>query len=449
LSGGAESGFRNSPAEHKNRHARRAAAPIEGGAAMAKTVHTTRRVFLGAIGGAMGGAALAAATVRTASAKTYDVGASDSEIKLGSSAPYSGPASAYGLYGTCQTAYFKMLNEQGGINGRKVTLISLDNAFSPPKALEVTRQLVEGDKVLAIAGVLGTAANTSMQKYLNDRKIPNLFLTSGAERFNDPKHFPWIVPLYPTYVGQGEIFGKYILARHGGSKVGVLYVNDDLGKDFLKGLKKGLGERVGMIAREVSHEFTDPSVDNQIIDLKASGADVLVQFTYAKFAAQGMRKAHELGWKPAAQILASVASSISGGLAPAGLEASKGIITARWEKLPNDPQTAKDPDVVEYVAFCKKYMPSVNVEDNTPVAAYINAFMIARVLRACGDELTHDNILKQATSLKNVTAPMLLAGITYTNSPDDYLPLHALQLCQFDGEKLAPLGDLISFSSST
>ncbi|MBV8191501.1 MAG: ABC transporter substrate-binding protein [Alphaproteobacteria bacterium] len=395
----------------------------------------------------MGSAALAA-TARTVSAKAYDTGASDSEIKLGSSAPYSGPASAYGLYGTCQTAYFKMLNEQGGINGRKVTVISLDNAFSPPKALEVTRQLVEGDKVLAIAGTLGTAANTSMQKYLNDRKVPNLFLTSGAERFNDPKHFPWIVPLYPTYVGQGEIFGKYILAKHAGAKVGVLYVNDDLGKDFLKGLKKGLGER-GTIAREVSHEFTDPSVDNQIIDLKGSGADVLVQLTYAKFAAQGMRKAYELGWRPAAQILASVASSISGGLVPAGIAASKGIITARWEKLPNDPQTAKDPDVVDYIAFCKKYMPGVNVEDNTPVAAYINSFLIARVLGACGDELTRENVLKQATGLKNMAVPMLMSGITVTNSPDDYLAFHALQLCQFDGEKLAPLGELISFSSST
>jgi ABC-type branched-subunit amino acid transport system substrate-binding protein len=396
----------------------------------------------------MGGVAVVTAA-RAASAKAYDIGASDAEIKLGSSAPYSGPASAYGLYGHCQTAYFKMLNEQGGINGRKVTLISLDNAFSPPKALEVTRQLVESDKVLAIAGFLGTAANTSVQKYLNDRKVPNLYLTSGAERFNDPKHFPWIVPLYPTYVGQGEIFGKYILAKHGGAKVGVLYVNDDLGKDFLKGLKRGLGDRGNMLVREVSHEFTDPSVDNQIIDLKGSGADILVQFTYAKFAAQGMRKAYDLGWKPAAQILASVASSISGGFVPAGIQASKGVITARWEKLPGDPQTAKDPDVVEYTAFCRKYMPDLNVEDNTPVAAYVNSFMITRVLKACGDELTRENILRQATSLENVAAPMLLPGITYSNSPDDYLAYHALQLCQFDGEKLVPLGDLISFSSST
>jgi branched-chain amino acid transport system substrate-binding protein len=251
-------------------------------------------------------------------------------------------------------AYFKMVNEQGGINGRKVTLVSLDNAFSPPKALEVTRQLVESDKVLAIAGFLGTSPNASVQKYLNDKKVPNLFLTSGAERFNDPKHFPWIVPLYPTYVGQGEIFAKFILAKDATAKIGVLYVNDDLGKDFLKGLKRGLGERGKMIVREVSHEFTDPSVDNQIIDLKGSGADVLIQLTYAKFAAQGMRKAFELGWKPEVHILASVASSIGGALIPAGIPASKGIITARWEKLPTDPSTAKDPDVVDYLAFYKE-----------------------------------------------------------------------------------------------
>jgi ABC-type branched-subunit amino acid transport system substrate-binding protein len=405
--------------------------------------NTTRRRVLGALGGVS-----ALSMARPGLAKAYDTGASDSEIKLGSTAPYSGPASAYGAYGQCQTAYFNMVNDQGGINGRKVTLISLDNAFSPPKALEVTRQLVESDKVLAIAGFLGTAPNTSVQKYLNDRKVPNLFLTSGAERFNDPKHFPWIVPLYPTYVGQGEIFAKFLLSKHPDAKIGVLYVNDDLGKDFLKGLKKGLGDRGKMIVREVSHEFADPSVDNQIIDLKGSGANVLVQFSYAKFAAQGMRKAFELGWKPEAQILASVASSIGGGLIPAGIQASKGIITARWEKLPTDPATANDLDVVEYLVFCKKYMPGFNVEDNTPVAGYINSFMITRVLKACGDTLTRENILKQATNLKNVVAPMLLPGITYSNSPDDYLACHAMQLCQFDGEKLAPLGELISVSSS-
>lgn len=403
-------------------------------------IKVSRRVVLGGVGGI----ALSAATGRRGSAKTYDQGATDSTIKLGSSAPYSGPASVYGCYGQLQTAYFKMLNEQGGINGRKVELISLDNAFSPPKALEVTRQLVESEKVLAIAGFLGTAANTSTQKYLNDRKVPNLFLTSGAERFNDPKNFPWIVPLYPTYVGQGEAFAKFIVAKQAGAKIGVLYVNDDLGKDFLRGLKKGLGERAqATIVREVSHEMTDPSIDSQIIDLKGSGADVLVQLTYSKFAAQGIRKAWDLGWRPAIHILASVASSIGGTLLPAGAARSKGVVTARWEKLPTDPTTAKDPDVVDYLAFTAKYMPGFNVEDNTPVPAYINSIMITRVLKACGDDLTRENLLRQATSLKDVAAPMLLPGITFSNSPDDYLAYHSLQLCQFDGEKFVSLGELV------
>ncbi|MBS0220461.1 MAG: ABC transporter substrate-binding protein [Proteobacteria bacterium] len=408
------------------------------------TMRVRRRAVLAGLG-----SAAVAATPRLSAAKSYDIGATDTEIKLGSSAPYSGPASAYGVYGRCQSAYFNMINEKGGINGRRVTLISLDNAFSPPKALEVTRQLVESDKVLAIAGFLGTAANTSIQKYLNGKKVPNLFLTSGAERFNDPKHFPWIVPLYPTYVGQGEAFAKFILSKYPNGKIGVLYVNDDLGKDFFGGLTKGLGDHAKMIVRDVSHEFTDPSVDNQIIDLKGSGANILVQFTYAKFAAQGMRKALDLGWKPDLQVLASVASSIGGALIPAGIDASKGVVTARWEKLPTDPTTIKDPDVVEYLAFCKKYMPGFNVEDNTTVPAYINSFMIAHVLHACGDNLTRENILKQATSLKDVKAPMVLPGITFSNSSADYLAYHALQLCQFDGEKLAPLGGLIELNSSS
>lgn len=283
-----------------------------------------------------------------------------------------------------------------------------------------------------------------MQKYLNGKKVPNLFLTSGADRFNDPKAFPWIVPLYPTYVGQGEIYAKFILTKHPTAKIGVLYINDDLGKDFLLGLKKGLGDRARtMIVREVSNELTDPSVDSQIIDLKGAGADTLVQFTTSKFAAQGIRKAYDLGWRPALHIIASVASSVGGTLVPAGLDRSKGVITARWEKHPTDTTTLNDADVVEYRAFAKKYMPNLNIEDNTAVPGYINSFMIARVLKACGNDLTRDNILKHSTSLKDVVAPMLLPGITLTNSPDDYLAFHAMQLAQFDGEKFVALGDVV------
>lgn len=280
--------------------------------------------------------------------------------------------------------------------------------------------------------------------------MPNLFLTSGAERFNDPKNFPWIIPLYPTFVAQGEIFGKYILLKYPNAKIGVLYANDDLGKDFLRGLRVGLGDRAkAMIVREVGHEFTDPTVDSQIIDLKSTGADVLMQFTYAKFAAQGIRKAYDLGWKPNVHILASVATSIGGTLIPAGVERSKGIITCRWEKLPIDPATDNDFDVVEYKAFLKKYMPNHNIEDSTTVPGYINSFMITRLLKACGDDLTRDNILRHATSLKDVAAPMLLKGITLSNSPTDYLAFHAMQLAQFDGEKMVSLGDNIMIGSRT
>ena len=296
--------------------------------------HPNRRAVLAGAG------AFGVLAGRSAAAKTYGPGVTDSEIKLGTTSPYSGPASAYGVYGHAQTAYFQMINEQGGINGRKINLISLDNGYNPPKALEQTRKLVEEDNVLAIAGFLGTAPNTSVQKYLNGKKVPNLFLTSGADRFNDPKNYPWIVPLYPTYVGQGEIYARFILTRHPDAKIGVLYINDDLGKDFLLGLKKGLGDRARtMIVREVSNELTDPSVDSQIIDLKGSGADALVQFTTSKFAAQGIRKAYDLGWRPRVHILASVASAIGATLIPAGVERSKGVITARWEKHPTDPTT--------------------------------------------------------------------------------------------------------------
>src|SRR5712672_76295 len=391
-----------------------------------------------------GAGALGVLVSRHAAAKTYGPGVTDSEIKLGTTSPYSGPASAYGVYGHAQTAYFLMLNEQGGINGRKINLISLDNGYNPPKALEQTRKLVEDDNVLFIAGFLGTAPNTSVQKYLNGKKVPNLFLTSGADRFNDPKNYPWIVPLYPTYVGQGEIFARFILTKHPDAKIGVLYINDDLGKDFLLGLKKGLGDRAKtMIVREVSNELTDPSVDSQIIDLKVMGADTLVQFTTSKFAAQGIRKAYDLGWRPVVHILASVSAVIGGTLIPAGAERSKGIITARWEKQPTDSTTINDADVVDYVKFAKKYMPNLNIEDNTAVPGYINSFMIARVLKACVDNLTRDNILKQATSLKDVVAPMLLPGITLANSPDDYLAFHAMQLAQFDGAKFVSLGEAI------
>ena len=403
-------------------------------------VKTVRR--RSAIAG-MGSLALSAAFGRSGQAKSYGPGVTDQEIKLGTSAPYSGPASGFGVYGSAQTAYFKMINDQGGINGRKINLVSLDNGYNPPKTLEVTRQLVESENVLAIAGMLGTNPNTAVQKYLNTRKVPNLFLTSGAERFNDPKEFPWIVPLYPTYVAQGISFAKYILSKNPGARIAVLYLNDDLGKDFLRGLQLGLGGKAKtQLLKAASHELTDPTIETQIIDLKATGADTLLQFTTPKFAAQGIRKVADLGWKPM-HILASIAASIGATFIPAGIERSVGILTARWEKTPTDPDTTNDADVKQYVAFAKKYMPSLNLEDNTAVPGYINAFVIALVLKRCGDELTRDNILKQATGLKDIQAPMHLPGIHLSNSPTNYGAFHAMQLCQFDGKRWVGVGGMI------
>src|SRR5260370_2061218 len=284
---------------------------------------------------AMGGTVLSTIGGSAGWAKDYGPGVTDTEIKLGTTSPYSGPASAYGIYGTAQTAYFQMINDRAGINGGKVNLIWLDNGYTPPKALEQTRKLVEEDNVLAIAGFLGTAPNTSVQKYLNGKKVPSLFLTSGADRFNDPKNYPWIVPLYPTYVGQGEIFAKFILTKHPAAKIGVLYINDDLGKDFLLGLKKGLGERAGtMIRLEVSNELSDPSVDSQIIDLQGAAPNTLVQFTTSTFAAQGIRKAYDLGWRPVLHILATVSAAIGGTLRPARLPPSQGLLTPRRDTQP-------------------------------------------------------------------------------------------------------------------
>ena len=390
------------------------------------------------------GAATAALSLPSRAFAAYGPGVTDTEIKLGTTSPYSGPASAFGVFGEAQTAFFKMINDQGGIGGRKVNLISLDNAFSPPKALEQTRRLVEGDGVFAIAGSLGTPPNAAIAKYLNDAKVPNLFLVSGAERFNDPRNAPWIIPLYPSYVAQGEIYGNYIRTKKPNARIAVLYENDDLGKDYVRGLKKGLGDRAAsMIVKERSHELSDPSVESIVVEMNATGADVFVQFTTPKFAAQSIRKVAALGWKPL-QILASNAASIPATLVPAGLGNSKGIMTARWEKVATDPEFANDAGVKQFREFAAKYMPRLNIEDQTAVPGYICAYAIAEVLRRCGAELTRENLLKQATTLKNFAVPMLLSKITLTNAADDYAAYHAMETVQFNGERWVGMGDLIS-----
>jgi branched-chain amino acid transport system substrate-binding protein len=378
-------------------------------------------------------------------ANNYGPGVTDTEIKLGTTAPYSGPASGYGVYGQAQTAYFQMVNDNGGINGRKVNLISLDNAFSPPKAVEQTRKLVESEEVFAIAGFLGTATNAAVQKYLNAKKVPSLFLTSGAERFNDPKEFPWIVPFYPIYVAQGAALATFILNEKPNAKIAVQYVNDDLGKDFLRGLKKGLGDKASAIVKEVSHEITEPTIDNQVADCKSAGADVFIQLTYSKFAAQGIRKVAAMGWKPL-HVVNSNCSSIGGTLAPAGLDNAKGLVSAWWEIVATDPRHQDKPRVKAYVEFMKKYMPSVGLDDNTATPGYNNAYMIEQVLRRCGNDLTRENLLKQATSLKNERPPLFLDGIKVDNSPTDYRAIHNLQIARFDGANWIPIGDVIDLN---
>jgi branched-chain amino acid transport system substrate-binding protein len=372
-----------------------------------------------------------------------DEGVTDSEIMLGSTATYSGPVSAVASYGEAQVAYFKMINDRGGINGRKINFISLDNAFSPPKTIEQTRRLVESDGVFAIAGALGTPTNAAVQKYLNSKKVPNLFFTSGSERFNDPTNYPWIVPLYPSYVAQGAIYARFLLENKPNARIGVLYENDDLGRDYLRGLKQGLGDKAStMIVAEKSHETTDPTIDSAVISLQAAGADAFLQFTNQRYAAQGIRKAAASNWKPL-QIICSNAASIGQTLVPAGVENCKGILSARWEKAPSDPAFANDPGVEEFKKFVSQYMPRYNLDDLNAVPGYNCACAIAEVLKRCGDELTRENLLKQATSLKDLALQMLLNGIKVSNSPTDYAAFHAMELIQFDGEKWVGQGDVI------
>jgi ABC-type branched-subunit amino acid transport system substrate-binding protein len=402
--------------------------------------YVSRRSIVG-----LGATALLASIAGRAKAiGKYGPGVSDAEIKLGTTAYYSGPASTAAAYGLAQVAYFQMVNDLGGINGRRVNLISLDNAFSPPKALEQTRKLVESDEVFAIAGSLGTPTNVAIQKYLNSKGVPNLYLTSGSDRFNDPKEFPWIIPFYPIYAAQGALFAKHILAERPSARIAVQYENDDLGRDYVKGLKQGLGDKAAtMIVKELSHELSDPTIDAQIVDFKGSGADVLIQFTQSKFAAQAIRVAAGLNWHPL-HIVASNAGSIGTTFIPAGAEASKGVITATWERNPADPTQADHPAVKEFKAFAARYMPSLDLNNGAALPGYNNAWMIEQVLKRCGDDLTRENLLKQATTLKDVTPPMFIDGIGVYNSPTDYRAVHHLQLTRFDGTTLAPIGKPVS-----
>ncbi|MBR0836884.1 ABC transporter substrate-binding protein [Bradyrhizobium manausense] len=390
-------------------------------------------------------AALATAVIALASGgalaqKKYDTGATDTEIKVGNLMPYSGPGSAYGVIGQVEAAYFKMINDKGGINGRKVNFISYDDAYSPPKAVEQTRKLVESDEVLLMFDPLGTANNTAIQKYLNSKKVPQLFVAAGATKFNDPKNFPWTTGWQPSYQSEARAYAKYILKEKPNAKVAVFFQNDDLGKDYLKGLKDKLGAQ---IVAEESYETTEPTIDTHIVKLKASGADTLVNISSPKFAAQAIKKIAEIDWKPL-HILSNVSSSIGSVIKPAGFENAQGVVSATYLKDPSDPQWDNDPGMKEFQGFLAKYYPEGNKRDILLITGYALAETLAQTLKQCGDDLTRENVMKQAANLKDWRTEALLPGIYMNTSPTDFAPISQLRLMRLSGEKWELFGDVIN-----
>ncbi len=375
--------------------------------------------------------------------KKYDPGASDTEIRIGNTNPYSGPASAYGTIGKTITAYFKMVDDQGGINGRKINFISYDDAYSPPKTVEMVRKLVEQDNVLFVFQTLGTPSNTAIHKYMNMKKVPQLHVATGASKWNDPKNFPWTMGWQPNYQTEARIYAKNILQTRPDVKIGVLYQNDDYGKDYLKGLKDGLGDKAAKaIVAEVSYEVSDPTVDSQIVQLQASGANVFFNVGTPKFAAQAIRKAYDIGWKPV-QYLNNVSSSIGAVLTPAGLEKSVGIITTAYLKDYSDTQWANDPAVKRWESFMKKYYPAGDLNDISNMYGYTVARTLEQVLKQCGDNLTRENVMKQAASMKGQYIDTLLPGITITTSDNDYAPIESVQMQRFNGKRWERFGGVM------
>jgi branched-chain amino acid transport system substrate-binding protein len=394
------------------------------------------------------GTALAVAlSVSPASAqKKYDTGATDTEIKIGQTVPFSGPASAYAGIGKTQAAYLKMINDQGGINGRKLNLIQYDDAYSPPKAVEQVRKLVEGDEVLFTFQIIGTPSNAAVQKYLNTKKVPQLLASTGASRFSDPQNAPWTIAFNPNYQSEGRIYAQYILKNHPDARIGILYQNDDLGRDYIAGLKTGLGEKAAtMIVGEVSYELSDPTIDSQIVKLKSLGADLLYDASTPRFAAQAIKKAADLGWKPV-HILDINASPVSATLKPAGLDISKGIISTNYGKDPGDPQWKDDPGLKAYFAFMDKYYPEGDKLNTVNTYGYATAELLVQILRQCGDDLTRENIMRQATSLKNFTPSLGLPGMTVNTSPTDYRINKQMQMMKFNGERWELFGPIIADS---
>ena len=365
--------------------------------------------------------------------KKYDQGATDKEIKVGNINPYSGPASAYGAIGKSIAAYFDKVNAEGGVNGRMVKFITLDDGYNPAKTVEQARKLVEEEEVLLVFQTLGTPSNSAIHKYMNTKKVPHLFVATGATKWGDPKNFPWTMGWQPNYQSEAKIYAAHILDTKPNAKIAVLYQNDDYGKDYLKGFEDGLGDKAKtLIVSKVSYEVTDPTVDSQMVSLKASGADTFFNVTTPKFAAQAIKKAAELGWKPA-QYLNSVSSAVGSVLVPAGIEASMGIITAGYIKDPTDPQFQKGKEWDDWLAYMKKYHPSGDLKDNFNVYGYTVAQTLVQVLKQAGDNLTRENIMKQAASL-DMTLPMLLPGVNLKTGPDDFYPIEREQLMKFDGK---------------
>ncbi len=404
---------------------------------------TSRRIFV---------AGVSAAAVLTGnrvafSQKKYDDGASDTEIKIGHTNPYSGPASAYGVIGKTIQAYWKSVNEAGGINGRKVNFITYDDGYSPPKTVELIRQLVEQDKVLCTFNTLGTPTNTAIHKYMNQKKVPMLFVATGASKWGKPKEFPWTMGYQPDYHTEAVIYAKHLLANVKDARIGVLMQNDDYGKDYWEGFKEGLGKDVSRVSKHVSYEVTDPTVDSQVIQLKDSGANVFFNIATPKFAAQAMRKAGDIGWKPVIY-LNNVSSSVASTMKPAGFDNVQGVITAQYLMDPTDKQWDSHPDMKMWVEWMSKSNPGASLQDASNVFAFSVSFLMHETLKKCGDNLTRENVMRQAANHQKLKVPLLLPGITVNTSPTDYYPIQAVQLSRFKGESWDLFGDIMHAEST-
>ena len=408
-------------------------------------MHTALRYAVSAA--AIAGVALAAGAANAE--KKYGPGVSDTEIKIGNTNPYSGPASSYGTIGKVIKAYFDKVNAEGGVNGRKIKFITLDDGYSPPKTKEQFRKLVEREKVLFIFQSLGTPTNSAVHKYMNKKKVPQLFVATGATKWGQPKKFPWTMGWQPNYQTEGAVTANYLKINKPDAKVAILFQNDDYGKDYVKGFKDALGPSLAakMIVAEESYEVTDPTVDSQVINLKASGADTFFNVAIPKFAAQAIRKIYDIGWRPV-QLLNSVSSSVSSVLKPAGLEKSKGNITTAYLMDPTDPSWTNDPEYLAWLKFMDKYYPSGDKTNSFNAYGYSVGHTLVQVLKQCGDNLTRENIMKEAASLRKYRSPMLLPGITVSTSPNDFYPIESMQMQKFDGEKWLRFGKVVAAESS-